>query len=229
MIKRFPLLFSFDTIQLKDATITYSQADVKTGKTGSVPLTHLNATLSPVRNYDLGETDSLELKAEALLFDKATLRLLARESYSDSLAGMHLQLNTGNADLSILNPAIIPLVSAKIKSGHIDTLNMDVKADEYTAYGEMKMNYRNLKIAVLKKGNEHSKTFVTRLANFAANTFLLKHKNNDKRTGTVYFERLRERSFFNYLVKMTISGIAYNVGIKKNKKEIIQYKKKQIK
>ncbi|MEJ0105620.1 MAG: hypothetical protein WDO19_25005 [Bacteroidota bacterium] len=104
---------------------------------------------------------------------------------------------------------------------------MTVKADEYTAYGEMKMNYSNLKIGVLKKGNENSKTLVTRLANFALNTFLLKHKNDNKRTGVVYFERLRERSFFNYLVKMTISGIAYTIGLKKDKKNIREYRRKK--
>ncbi|MEJ0105621.1 MAG: hypothetical protein WDO19_25010 [Bacteroidota bacterium] len=92
MIKRFPLLFSFDTIQLKDASVTYSQVDKKTGKTGIIPLTRLNATLSPVRNYDLNETDSLELNAQAIVMDAGTLRLLARESYNDSLAGIRIEL-----------------------------------------------------------------------------------------------------------------------------------------
>lgn len=224
MIKRFPLLFSFDTIQMNGATITYSQVDKKTEKTGTIPLTHLNATLFPVRNYNLQTNDSLELHASALIMGKAPMQLIAKESYEDSLAGIHILLSANAADLTILNPALIPLVSAKLKSGWLDTLNMDVKADEYTAYGEMKMNYKNLKISIVKKGDPNAKTFLTRLGNFAANTFLLRHKNKDKHTGTVYFERLRERSFFNYLVKMTISGITSATGLKNNTKKLRQYK-----
>ncbi len=226
MIKKFPPLFSFDTIQMKDAAITYSQVDKKTEKTGTIPLTHLNAILFPVRNYNLEATDSLELHASALIMGKAPMQLIAKESYEDSLAGIHILLTANAADLTILNPALIPLVSAKLKSGLLDTLTMDAKADEYTAYGEMKMNYKNLKIKIVRKGDPNAKTLLTRIGNFAANTFLLKHKNNDKRTGSVYFERLRERSFFNYLVKMTISGIASATGLKKNTKKLNQYKKR---
>lgn len=227
MIKRFPPLFSFDTIQMKEATITYSQVDKKTEKTGTIPLTHLNAILFPVRNYNLEAHDSLELHATALIMGKAPMQLIAKESYEDSLAGIHIILTANAADLTILNPALIPLVSAKLKSGWLDTLRMDTKADEHIAYGEMKMNYKNLKIAIVKKGDANAKSFLTRLGNFAANSFLLKHKNNDKRTGTVYFERLRERSFFNYLVKMTISGIASATGLKKEKKAIRKYLKQK--
>ncbi|HVG12509.1 MAG TPA: hypothetical protein VM843_05855, partial [Flavisolibacter sp.] len=44
------------------------------------------------------------------------------------------------------------------------------------------------------------------------------------RTGLVYFERLREKSFFNYIVKMTFSGMATSVGVKKNRKYMKKYK-----
>jgi hypothetical protein len=50
-------------------------------------------------------------------------------------------------------------------------------------------------------------------------------KNNKGRTGLVYFERLRDRSFFNYIVKMTFSGLATSVGFKKNRKYRKQYER----
>ncbi|MCW3116763.1 MAG: hypothetical protein JWM28_845 [Chitinophagaceae bacterium] len=225
-IRKIPPFFSLDAIELNDATVTYLQVDKKTLKTGTIPVTHLTTSLSTIRNYDLKETDSLELNAEGLLMDKIPVKLRVRESYDDSLAGFSLFLHISPAGLSILNPVLVPLVSAKLKSGWLDSLFMQVNADEYASIGEMKMNYRNLKIAVLKKGNENDKTLVTRLANFAANTFFLRHKNS-KRTGAVYFERNRERSFFNYLVKMTISGIANSAGIKKDKKKIRRYQREK--
>ncbi len=226
LIRRFPPLISFDSIQLNEGTVIYSQVDRKTGLEGTIPLTHLSATLSPVRNYNVTAADSLQLDARAWLMDKIPVQLLARESYTDSLAGIHIVLKAGHTEMNALNRVLIPLASAKVRTGYLDTLRMDVRANEYTAYGNMQMDYRDLKITVLKKGDEHKKTAWTKLTNFAANTFLLKHNNNNKRTGVVYFERLRERSFFNYLVKMTISGIAYTTGLKKERKKINEFRRK---
>jgi hypothetical protein len=57
-----------------------------------------------------------------------------------------------------------------------------------------------------------------------ANAFVIR-KNNNGKTGIVYFERLRDRSFFNYIVKMTFSGMASSIGVKKNKKYLKQYER----
>jgi hypothetical protein len=67
-------------------------------------------------------------------------------------------------------------------------------------------------------------TFFTRTATFLANAFVIR-KNNNGKTGIVYFERLRDRSFFNYIVKMTFSGMASSIGVKKNKKYLKQYER----
>jgi hypothetical protein len=62
------------------------------------------------------------------------------------------------------------------------------------------------------------------VATFLANALVIK-KNNNGRTGLIYFERLRDRSFFNYIVKMTFSGMATSIGVKKNRKYMKQYKR----
>jgi hypothetical protein len=94
---------------------------------------------------------------------------------------------------------------------------------EDLAIGEMRMFYHDLRIRLLKNGEEQksglAKSFVTFLAN------LVIKKNNDGRTGIIYFERLKDRSFFNYIVKMTFSGMATSIGVVKNRKYLKKYKK----
>ncbi|MGZ5190748.1 MAG: hypothetical protein ACXWCZ_06975, partial [Flavisolibacter sp.] len=92
------------------------------------------------------------------------------------------------------------------------------------AIGEMKMYYHNLKIKLVKDGEENKSSFLTNVASWIANTFVIK-KNNNGRTGIVYFERIKDRSFFNYIVKMTFSGMATSIGVKKNRKYLKKYKK----
>ncbi|WP_315823222.1 hypothetical protein [Paraflavitalea speifideaquila] len=59
---------------------------------------------------------------------------------------------------------------------------------------------------------------------FIANTFVIKSRNRHK-TGIIYFERLRDRSIFNYMIKMLLSGAGTSVGAKSNKKSIKHYKR----
>lgn len=134
---------------------------------------------------------------------------------------MSLRLKPG--DLRVLNSALIPLASVKLISGDLDTLDMRAVGREYLSLGEMKMFYRNLKIQLLKNGVESKKTIFTRFVSFIANTFIIK-ANNKSRIGNVFYIRQRDRSAINYLIKISLSGMASSVGAKKNKKMIRKYK-----
>jgi hypothetical protein len=113
-----------------------------------------------------------------------------------------------SAELSIFNPILKGLASAEIKTGYVDSMMMRVVGREALATGEMKMVYHNLKISVIRDGKKR------KLLSFLING-LVKNKNTDKK-GVVYFERLRDRSAINYLVKITLSGISSSIGIKKS-------------
>jgi hypothetical protein len=126
--------------------------------------------------------------------------------------------------MSFLNPVLTPLSNVKIVSGSIDSFYLRAIAQEDISLGKMNMYYHNLRIRLMK-GKDPTKSSITGdIASWIANTFVIK-KNNNGRTGLVYFERLRDRSFFNYIVKMTFSGLATSVGVKKNRKYIKQYKR----
>jgi hypothetical protein len=68
------------------------------------------------------------------------------------------------------------------------------------------------------------KSFVTKMVTFIANTFVIKTRNTHK-TGIIYFERLRDRSIFNYMIKMLLSGTGSSVGAKSNKRYLKHYKR----
>jgi hypothetical protein len=105
-------------------------------------------------------------------------------------------------------------------------MSMMVTGKEYYSEGEMKMYYHDLKIKILKGGKEDKRSFMSGLINFFANAFVVKNSNRS-RTGVIFFERLRNKSTLNYLVKITLSGVSSSVGINKSKKLMRRYKKKK--
>lgn len=225
-LQQMPTKFAVDTLALNDANIIYTEMSDKTGQEGSISVNRINAQLFPVRNINITAQDSLSLWAEGYVMDSAGMRLRLKESYTDSLGTFTMTLRVKPTGLNIFNPALMPLASVKIASGKLDSITMRAVGNEYVSIGEMKMHYKDLKIQFLKKGSQTKKTFLTGLITFAANNFVIR-KNNNRRIGTVYFMRNRDRSVFNFLIKSAMSGIASSVGAKKNKKYYRQYKRQQ--
>jgi len=224
MIKNINQAISIDTVLLNNAFIKYTEPGEKTKQPGTVPITRMTITITNLKNHDLSPTDSLRILATGYLMDTAWIRLLVKQSYIDSLGGFIMTVRMKPTDLRVLNPVLIPLASVKIESGSLDTLSMKAIGREYLALGEMDMYYHDLKIRILKNGDEKRKNVFTGLLNFVANSFVVKNKNSS-RTGNVFFIRIRDRSAINYLVKIAMSGIGSSIGAKSNKKMIKKYKK----
>ncbi len=223
-IKNIKVPVSIQNINIVDGSLGYTEKNAKTRAEGTVLLAHMNAKIANIKNRNISQADSLQIALDAYLMDSALIRLRVKESYTDSLSGFLMTLRLQPTSLSFLNPVLAPLSNIIITSGAIDSLHLRAVGREYLALGEMKMYYKNLKIKLIKDGNEENTTFVTKAISFLANAFIIK-KNNNGRTGLVYFERLRDRSFFNYIVKMTFSGMATSVGAKKNRKYLKQYRR----
>jgi hypothetical protein len=224
LIKKIPFKLSIDTILLSNANTIYSELNGKTEATGTIPVTRMTIRIFPVRNYNLTTADSIRIQANGYLMDSIWVRLRIRESYTDSLSGFLMTVRMKPHDLQVLNPVFMPLSSVKLQSGYLDTLTMRAIGKDNFSYGEMKMYYHDLKIKFLNKGSEIKKGFLSGLKTFVANSFVIKNKNSG-RTGRVFFLRNRERSMLNYIVKITMSGIASSVGAKSNQKILHRYKK----
>jgi len=224
LLKKIPVKLSIDSLSLANATVFYAELNEKTKETGTIPITRMTVRLLHIRNYNLSATDTLRIQANGYLMDSIWTRLWVNQSYTDSLGGFIMTLRMKPNDLSLLNPVLMPLSSVKLQSGFLDTLSMRAAGSEYLAFGEMKMYYHDLKVKFLKNGSETKKSFLTSLITFVAKSFIVKNKNTS-RTGRVFFIRMQDRSVFQYLVKIAMSGVASSVGAKSNKKILRKYRR----
>ncbi|MGB5029729.1 MAG: hypothetical protein WBO38_14600 [Chitinophagaceae bacterium] len=223
MIKKIPFQISVDTIQLNNAKVDYTEVSEKTKMPGTIPVTRLAVNLFNIKNYNLTATDSLSIHAYGYVMDTVWVRLRVKESYTDSLGGFLMTVRLKPGDVTVLNPVLIPLASVKLISGQFDTINMRAVGREYLSLGEMKMFYKDLKFQLLRDGKVEKKSFFTRMITFVATSFVIR-KNNNSRTGNVFFIRQRDKSAINYLIKIAFSGMASSIGVKNNKKMIRKYR-----
>ncbi len=223
MLRKIPFPISADTLQLSQARADYTEFSDKTNAAGTVPVTRMDITLLNVKNHGRRPTDSLTIRATGYVMDSLWVQLRLKESYTDSLGGFRMSLRAKPGDITVLNPALVPLTSLKLLSGKFDTLTMRVLGREYLSLGEMKMYYEDLKIRFLKTGKDEKQVFLTRLISFAANSFVIRNRNQS-RTGHVFFIRQRDRSAINYLLRIALSGMSSSVGVKNNKKMIRRYR-----
>lgn len=212
-LRQLPIKLEADSIKVINAHVEYEEVNEKNNKAGRIAVAQLNGSISNVRNYNLQGNDSLYIQASALLAHHIPTRLTVTESYADSLGGFRMHVDMGAGDLRILNPILHALASAELRSGYLDTLVMEVIGREEMAYGQMKMLYRDLKVKLVQNTPGKRRAFKLGVLNFLVNT-VIKNKNTG-RSGAVFFRRLRDRSAINYLVKITLSGVMSNVGIKK--------------
>ena len=223
-IKRITSPVSLSRVNIENGRLSYIERNAQTRAEATVFLTNINGLISNIKNRSFDKTDSLGLSLNGYLLDSAFINLRVKQSYTDSLSGFLMTLRMKPTSLSFLNPVLTPLSNVIITSGSVDSLHLRAIGREYLALGEMNMYYHDLRIKLVKPGAPEKTTFKTRLITRIANTFVIR-KDNKGRAGLVYFERLRDRSFFNYIVKMTFSGLATSVGFKKNRKYQRQYER----
>jgi hypothetical protein len=128
-------------------------------------------------------------------------------------------------DMQALNPVMVPLSNVKVKSGAVQTLKLTAVANDNFAVGNMKMYYKDLHIKVVKDGDSNRTGLKNKLLTFMANSFFIKN-NNREGTSTIFWDRAQEKSFFNYLLKITFNGMGASVGTTRERKNKRQYKSK---
>ncbi len=226
-IKKIDLPISLNEIHVNDGTVSYTEKNAKSRLNGTFTLTHLNGNISNVKNNELENRDSLLINMTGKLQDKASFELSLHESYKDSFYGFAMNLQLAPTPLDILNPLLAPLSDVKFITGYLNSFKMHAVGNENFAHGAMKFYYSNMHIKLLKNGGTEKTRLLKSTESNLVNFFFVRN-NNDSRTGLIYFERLKDYSFFNYMKKIVFSGISTSVGARKNRSYRKHYKQNGI-
>ncbi|MFZ4475436.1 MAG: hypothetical protein ACOYPR_09610 [Saprospiraceae bacterium] len=211
LIKKIPFPLQIDTLLLNDAKVRYTELNAVSKDTGSVYFTDIQGHLNNIQSKPGPAADSLKIDLSTKFLDTFSLKLVLHESNTDTLGGLRMQMQLGRGNLELLNTFLPHLTPIYIKSGMVDSLSMDLIANDFKAQVHTQFYSHNLKVGVALPHPTKFQRRKMRVLNFLANRFGI-HHNNSKRSVDVEFSRLRDKSAISYFLKAVLEGVAETVS-----------------
>lgn len=212
LIRHIPQKLDIDSLALKNMYVEYWEINPKTDTLGIVPVSELNVLMTNIRNHNLKDEDSLYILASASVLNQLFTKLEVQESYKDSLGGFLMKLQTGPMNLKQFNEILIPLEAIKVLRGNLSRLSLEAVANNNYSTGKMHMYYKGLVLRLMNKNDFERQNFGNRLLSWLANSLVVR-KNNNGKEATVFFERIKNKSAINFLIKTTLNGMISSVGL----------------
>ncbi|RLD59915.1 MAG: hypothetical protein DRJ05_05675 [Bacteroidetes bacterium] len=231
IIKKIPVPLTIDTITIKKGKLVYGEMHSVTNKPGEIVFNDLNISGFNFTNDEkqISKRPKLQLDLSAKLMGQANLKVNFQFDLTKTGDHFNVKGDMGKINGKKLNRMVENLLLVKIQSADIHSVSFHFMANDNQATGEMKMDYENLKVKVLKQ--EKGKEYKT--LSFLANGLILKNNRPGSpkyKTGIIHFNRDKNKALPNYLWKSIQSGlvsIVAKVAESKEQKEIRKKKKKK--
>jgi hypothetical protein len=218
-LQRVELPLIIDTVNLKNVDVAYTEYNPIAQERGTVNIDNLTGTLKNVTNDSLQKSKNAFMAADlkAKIIKAADLDAHLRFNLNAKDGAFTFRGNIGPMNMPALNPLASALGLVKIETGNIQKVDFDIKGNAVGSTGSLKMQYSNLKVQLLKEGEDGEAPKKKGLLSFLANKLVIKDSNPEKgealRVAPVQFTRSPSQSFFSLLWKSVFSGIRETVGI----------------
>jgi hypothetical protein len=201
-------------ISFKDASIELTEKDAKTNQEGKLTLDRLNFTANNVTNdsFMIRKNPVCFANFNGTIFNSSPVALSLR-LYLDSLNGRFDASGfIKNVSATQLNQVAVPLANVQINSCNIHNLEFNVKGEDYSATGNVRMLYNDLSLTLRKTdeqtGEIKTKKFITRILN----RFVIWSDNPgpdrvERVAQNKRVARLTTQSFFGLLWKTVFAGM----------------------
>lgn len=218
-LQRVELPLIIDTVNLKNVDVAYTEYNPIAQERGTVNIDNLTGTIKNVTNDSLQKSRNAFMAADlkARIIKAADLDAHLRFNLNARDGAFTFRGNIGAMNMPALNPLASALGLVKIETGNIQKVEFDIKGNAVGSTGSLKMQYNNLKVQLLKEGEDGEAPKKKGLLSFLANKLVIKDSNPEKgealRVAPVQFTRSPSQSFFSLLWKSVFSGIRETVGI----------------
>ena len=169
-----------------------------------VDFSDLNAQISNITNIDLGRKNFPQtvLKADANFMKQAPLNVTMEFDISDKSDRFHITGNMGRLAAEQMNRFMKPAMNIEAK-GEILDMYFNFYGNDNQGSGDMKLEYKDFKVEVLKKNGQEKNKVISALANLIVKNKAINKKANYKE---ISFTRDKTKSFWNYLWNLLKNG-----------------------
>lgn len=218
-----------DTVLLSHIDIAYTELSPKSQKPGNVNFNNTSGRiLNLTTNADaLKKNNNCTLALTSYFMDKGKVDVTFKFDLTDKNLAYSYNGHMGPINLSVANPAVMPLAMVKIKSGKLKSFDFDIQGNRNASHGHVSLLYNDLKVTLLKPDTVQDKLKKMRIESFYANIFIIKHDNPDHEGATprsyaVNYRRPPEYAFFKTIWKTLLTGIRQCAGYGEQKEKEIK-------
>jgi hypothetical protein len=215
-----------DKFLVRNSFFKYREYRPPAVKPGEIWFSDINIQGKNITNDSarIAENELMEFNASARLMGTAGLGLNLKFDLKKQNDVFWATGVLNQFDMTELNPILEHVAFVKVTKGYNSMLHFNFVADNDVAKGNMSFEYEKLHIRLIDKKTLRTRGFGESIASFIANTFVVRRNNPKyiffKRHGDIYFSRDKEKSFFNYISKSTLSGVNSTIrGMNEERKE----------
>ncbi|MBN2732058.1 MAG: hypothetical protein JXR26_06495 [Balneolaceae bacterium] len=205
-----------DSLKINNAFISYSEYIGETPRPGKITFEQLNASLYDISNYpdDIQQGITTVMDARTRVMGNGLLNAHF-EFPMDSENGFHkINGRLSSMPITDFNRMIEYVAFVRIDTGMLNSLKFDMTLNKERSNGTLIMKYENFKISVLDKKSITQKGLLENLMTFVANNFVVRKNNTPEsgmQAGRIQFERVEDKSIFNFWWKSLLSGIKESI------------------
>jgi len=222
---------NIDTIDVKRINVSYTEYNHKSDQTGTIVFNNSSGSILNVTTNKeaLVRNNICTVNVTSYFMNRGKLDVQFTFNLTDENLPFTYKGSIGAMDLTVLNPAIMPLGLIKVNNGELDRFEFDIQADNSVSKGRVTLLYNNLKVTVLKADTINDKLKHMTIASLFANVMVLKHDNPDNpgeipRSFYVNYERPRDYPFFKNIWHTLLTGIKPCVGLDEKMQQDVKNK-----
>ena len=204
MLREMGMKIKFDSVVLKNSRIVYEEKTNATRPPGELNFSDVNVNLKNITNIGLSSPDFPEtkIKISALLMGKSPLNLNWKFDVRDPQDKFTISGDMEGISADAMNSFLRPTMNIEVE-GKIQSLFYNFRGDNNLASGDMRMQFRDFKVEVLKKDGSRKNSFLSDLANI-----IIRNDDNSEKLERkdIQAERDKTKSFWNYLWLLIRNG-----------------------
>ena len=201
-------------VLMQKASVIYTEKNGTTNQLGTLHLDNIDLHIKNVTNDSnwIRDNNKCTAVAQGNIFGNSSINALFT-FYLDSANGrFDVQGSVKNVSAKQLNALAVPLANIEIPTLNLQDLSFKVKAEDFTAWSDVNMRYKDLSV-VLRKTDEATGEFVTRkFLTRVLNKHVINSNNPsangiERKAYQVPFARLTTQSFFGVIWKSIFAGM----------------------
>jgi len=204
MIREMPILVQLDSVEVTNAYLRYEEKIHADRESGVVDFSNLNAQIKNITNLGLDRQDfpKTVLIATANFMKQAPLKVNLEFDISDRNDDFYITGNMGKLAAEQINKFMKPAMNVEA-TGDILDMYFNFHGNDIKGGGDMRLEYNDFKIEVLRKDGESKNKVISALANLIVKNNTINKKATYKE---ISFTRDKTKSFWNYFWNLLKNG-----------------------